>query len=361
MEADLLANENDIQSGVISQCYDYASYTTIFLKNDFDKTEIARHLTRLQELAKEISRVNKRDGHIAVIEAVIGIEPTIWRQIHSGPVSSQLKSYEEISYTTPDGKKYIFPKTGGDLFLYVKSPRMDLTFEVARKFVKALNEKHQNVLKLEQTIGWKYLDGRDLSGFMDGSRNAPSKRAIIDSAVINVDFDVDNADWIGGSFVFTSKFLHDLDKFDALNDETKSNLVGRDYTRINQGMFGSSNPHLKDAIAVWPNELSDHAKQYHLNRGYGLMYRQAMPFGTLSECGLFFIAFSGLLSEFDTALQRMVGAIDGLPDRIFTYSTPLTTNYYYCPSLKELNKLAATVNEANNNKDGTSASSTSVV
>lgn len=104
---------------------------------------------------------------------------------------------------------------------------MDLTFEVARKFVKALNEKHQNVLKLEQTIGWKvrrinmdfithalaqYLDGRDLSGFMDGSRNAPSKRAIIDSAVINVDFDVENADWIGGSFVFTSKFLHDLDK-----------------------------------------------------------------------------------------------------------------------------------------------------
>lgn len=77
--------------------------------------------------------------------------------------------------------------------------------------------------------------------------------------------------------------------------------------------------------------------------------------------GLFFIALSGLLSEFDTALQRMVGAIDGLPDRIFTYSTPLTTNYYYCPSLKELNKLAATVNEANNNKDGTSASSTSVV
>jgi hypothetical protein len=54
----------------------------------------------------------------------------------------------------------------------------------------------------------------------------------------------------------------------------------------------------------------------------------------------------------------MVGAIDGLPDRIFTYSTPLTTNYYYCPSLKELNKLAAAVNEANNN---TSASSTSVV
>ena len=28
MEADLLANENDIQSGIISQCYDYASYTT---------------------------------------------------------------------------------------------------------------------------------------------------------------------------------------------------------------------------------------------------------------------------------------------------------------------------------------------
>lgn len=57
---------------------------------------------------------------MCVIEAVIGIEPAVWKQICSGPVSAQLKSYEEISYNTPDGKKYVFPKTGGDLFLYVK-------------------------------------------------------------------------------------------------------------------------------------------------------------------------------------------------------------------------------------------------
>jgi deferrochelatase/peroxidase EfeB len=74
----------------------------------------------------------------------------------------------------------------------------------------------------------KYLDGRDLSGFMDGSRNAPSKRAIIDSAVINVDFDVDNADWIGGSFVFTSKFLHDLDKVHP-SELTKCSTLIKNY------------------------------------------------------------------------------------------------------------------------------------
>jgi hypothetical protein len=74
----------------------------------------------VHELAKEIARNNKRDGNIALVEAVIGIEPSVWKQISQGPFPAQLKSYEEISYTTSDGCKFIFPKTGGDLFLYVK-------------------------------------------------------------------------------------------------------------------------------------------------------------------------------------------------------------------------------------------------
>jgi hypothetical protein len=55
--------------------------------------------------------------------------------------------------------------------------------------------------------------------------------------------------------------------------------------------------------------------------------------------GLFFISFTGLLSEIDTALRRMLGLEDGLIDRIFIWSRPLTSNYWYCPSLTELKKL----------------------
>jgi len=57
---------------------------------------------------------------------------------------------------------------------------------------------------------------------------------------------------------------------------------------------------------------------------------------------LYFIAFSRSLEELDKALNRMAGhqASDGSPDRLLSITKAVTSNYYYTPSLKELELLS---------------------
>ena len=93
--------------------------------------------------------------------------------------------------------------------------------------------------------------------------------------------------------------------------------------------------------------------------GYGVMLRQAWPYGTPQECGtqlpalgstrrshlatagLAFHAFSNSLPELESALVRMAGEGDGVVDALFTYTTNTHSNYYYCPTLPQLAALAA--------------------
>jgi len=74
------------------------------------------------------------------------------------------------------------------------------------------------------------------------------------------------------------------------------------------------------------------------------MYRQAMPYISSNEQGLYFICFSRSLNEIDMAIKRMSGNFtkDGSTDALFEITRAVTSNYYYCPSLEELASLPGT-------------------
>jgi putative iron-dependent peroxidase len=346
------------QPGVISPAPLYATYTTVFLKENFEMSDVKKAISCVPALTKQFC-----EKHETETEAVIGVEPSLWRKIYGGKVPKQLHEFRELTakeavnddikraeVSEENDKKRTeeakenetnsglrFPKSGGDLFLYTKGVRVDLTQELARLWLLRLKP---HTLKFDQTIGWKYLDSRDLSGFVDGTRNPIVPFAIVDAALIQMLEDDDEKDSLGGSFCFTSKWTHDLDKFNSLSAKEKSETIGRDFSETLVTSLGRSyNKHLPDSLHAL-GELTAHAKRYHINRGYGGMYRQSLPCGTFAEPGLFFIAFTGVLSEIDNALHRMLGLDDGLVDRIFIWSKPLTANYWYCPSLAELKKLA---------------------
>jgi len=67
--------------------------------------------------------------------------------------------------------------------------------------------------------------------------------------------------------------------------------------------------------------------------------RQSMPFGTVSgPNGLLFLAYSGKVDKFDKMLDRL--ADPSATDGIMKYSKNVAGNYYYFPSLSELNALS---------------------
>jgi len=168
-----------------------------------------------------------------------------------------------------------------------KADRLDLCYELTKRFVQSLGD---NVARAKQTLGFRYMGAKkfgcnyakDLTGFIDGTRNPDHLlRAIVDEIVILPD-DEDNDSHIGGSYLYTGRFVHDLKKFNAMSIEHKNQIIGRDYANETPHVGYDTrpeNPRLDDA--------STHPGA-HVLRGFGAMYRHAYPYRYEEEEGLFF-------------------------------------------------------------------------
>jgi len=220
------------------------------------------------------------------------------------------------------------------LFLYVKGNRLDYCFELTNRFLESL---HPCVATFEHINGFSYMDGRDLSGFADGTRQPGSPGTIQDVAVIQSDEDSVNE---GGSYLLVSRFVHDLHKFFSFSDREKSEIVGRDYATSNtdRRLGQPENPLLMSSD---PSEKGPYLPRSHVQRGYGAIYRHAFPYFTQTEKGLYFLAFASFFPNLDECLRRMAGhfAEDGSLDDLFKFTTSVANNYYYCPSLPQLKRM----------------------
>lgn len=126
------------------------------------------------------------------------------------------------------------------------------------------------------------------------------------------------------------RWVHDLEAFHRLPVQEQERVIGR-----TKG----------DSV-----ELSDAAKPptAHIARvtveagGEELqIFRRSVPYGTVTEHGLYFVAFSADPSRYDRMLARMFGTDgDGVHDRLTDFSRPVSGAYYFAPSINALNDLA---------------------
>jgi porphyrinogen peroxidase len=66
-----------------------------------------------------------------------------------------------------------------------------------------------------------------------------------------------------------------------------------------------------------------------------------VPYGTLTEHGLYFLAFSADRARFDRMLARIFGTEgDGLHDHLVDFSRPVSGAFYFAPSLTVLAELS---------------------
>jgi putative iron-dependent peroxidase len=70
--------------------------------------------------------------------------------------------------------------------------------------------------------------------------------------------------------------------------------------------------------------------------------RHSFPYGTTSECGLFFIAYTRDLAVPEKMLRRMLGAAgDGQHDRLMEFTRAVSGATFFAPSLRLLRSLGA--------------------
>jgi putative iron-dependent peroxidase len=193
----------------------------------------------------------------------------------------------------------------------------DIELDVARGVVTVLAPVA--TLAAEQPC-FVYRDSRDLTGFIDGTENPAVEAAY---GVTTIPRGEPGA---GGSFAITQRWVHNLAAFHALPVEEQERVIGR------------TKP---DSV-----ELADDVKPAHAHIARVVIeedgeeleiYRRSVPYGTVSEHGLYFVAFSADPTRFEKMLRRMFGdAGDGRHDRLTEFTRPVSGSLYFVPSVEEL-------------------------
>jgi porphyrinogen peroxidase len=163
--------------------------------------------------------------------------------------------------------------------------------------------------------GFNYRDGRDLSGYIDGTEN-PQEEAAVAAAIVTGE----GEGMDGSSFVAVQQWRHDMHHFHHLEEHEQDNLIGRRQSSNEEFDTAPPSAHVKRTAQ---ESFSPPA----------WIVRRSMPWCEGNDMGLNFIAFGRSLTPYSRLLHRMIGAEDGIIDGLFSFSRPISGGYYWCPPL----------------------------
>lgn len=231
------------------------------------------------------------------------------------------KTKKDYSFKTRVGHLGDMPAEGGDIFIHAKSNQISKLFELAQTILGELPEG--SVAKFVDVYGWVYQNGRDMSGFIDGTENPADDEERAEVAVEN---------GTGGSYVITQRWVHNLNKIKRSKDAELESFVGRqidDSTELKEKLITSH-------VARMTGGNDFEQKKVHR------IVRQSQPYGNLnSKAGLFFIGYAASPENFNYMLDRMVGEgkEDQHSDDIMRITTCEASTYWYFPGQDELKNL----------------------
>lgn len=248
---------------------------------------------------------------------VIGFGSDAWSYLfpeQSKP--AELKPFEEIR-----GPKLTAVSTPGDLFLHIRAKQMGLCFE----FASIINEKLEGVAEsVDETHGFRYMDGKSIIGFVDGTESPAVDENPYHFAVVGEE----DPEFAGGSYIFVQKYIHDMVAWNALAVEEQEKVIGR--RKYND-------------VELSDEEKPQNAHNAVANIGDDLkIVRANMPFANTSkgEYGTYFIGYASTFSTTRQMLQSMfIGNPPGNTDRLLDFSTPVTGTLFFAPSYDLLGKL----------------------
>ncbi|MBS0880420.1 Dyp-type peroxidase [Pantoea sp. JGM49] len=248
----------------------------------------------------------------AGLGAVIAFGDALWRDLQGADSAPELKAFSPLG-------KGIAPATQRDLLIHIQSLRHDVNFSLAQAALAAFADA---VNIEEETHGFRWVEERDLSGFVDGTEN-PQGEARQQVAII-----VEGPD-AGGSYVFTQRWEHNLKLWNRKAVEKQEAIIGR--TKVdNEELPGDQRP------------ATSHLSRVDLKEeGKGLkILRQSLPYGSASGThGLYFISYCNRLYNIEQQLLSMFGERDGKMDAMLRFTKPVTGSYFFAPALDALQAL----------------------
>jgi porphyrinogen peroxidase len=277
------------QPGILAPLPNHARYLTFSLG---DARQIKTALAALRELA---------DGE----HTVVGVGQTL-----ADVLGVRIDGLKSCPPTTAPGLSIeIAPEV---LWVWLRGDDRGELLHRSRRITGALSP----AFVLNDIVdAFKHGEGRDLSGFEDGTEN-PTGEAAADAAIVGKE------PLAGSSFVATQRWQHDFARLAAMSQQAQDHAIGRRQ---------SDNEELDDA------PQSAHVKRTAQESfsPEAFVVRRSMPWADGNDGGLLFVAFGNSFAAFEAQLKRMVGGEDHVTDALFTFTRPLTAAYYWCPALKD--------------------------
>lgn len=302
------------QAGILPEPGAHALFLVLKVASPRHARAVAKVVARVPALAAGVARIDQR----ARLVANVAFGTRLWARVSEKGRPRGFRPFRK----TGRGQR-VAPATGGDVLLHAVSRRADLNFELALRLRSELGDK---VRVLEEVHGFRYLDARDLTGFIDGTENPKGKRERAEVALIGDD---DRA-FSGGSFVFTQRYVHDLESWNRLSVSSQEKKIGR-RKKNSVELRGRDKPPTAHIGRVVIEEKGEELE----------IVRHSFPYGTSSEAGLFFIAYTNDLKIPFKMLDRMVGTSgDGRHDHLLDHTRAVSGATFFAPSLSTLRALA---------------------
>ncbi|KEA65762.1 putative dye-decolorizing peroxidase (DyP), YfeX-like subgroup [Marinobacterium lacunae] len=305
----------DYQSGVIAE----QNRDAIFLS--FNQTHQPDAQARVKQvlsgLPQRVELLRNQLPDVA-LHLTVGIGSAYWDSLSPDSRPALLRGFPALE----QGGR-VAPSTPTDLLFIVRADQYDACFELAREIAEGLQGAAELV---EEVHGFRYLDARDLTGFVDGTEN-PQGDDRLEVALVGDE----DPDFAGGSYLHLQRYEHDLSAWNRQSLKEQEDAYGR--TKVDNIEYPSAekSPHA-------------HTKRTSLKRPDGSsieILRQSMPYGDSTRKGLMFVSVCRTPENFELMLKSMVeGDESGQADRILEFTRAVTGASFFVPAPSWLKRLA---------------------
>ncbi|MFY0677412.1 MAG: Dyp-type peroxidase [Neptuniibacter sp.] len=303
-----------VQTGVIAEANPSALFLTFNqTKNENALEQVKKGLVQVPMLQESYSS-QYPDANIHI---VVAVGSCYWLELSPDAQPNALSPFPSL-----ENGELVAPNTPVDLLLHIRSDRKDVNFKLAQELTQILGDAVELV---EEVEGFRYLDSRDITGFVDGTENPEGDHR----AEVAVVAEEDPA-FAGGSYIHLQRYVHNMSYWNKQPVKKQEDTIGR--TKQDNIEYASAD-----------KDLTSHTKRTSLKDAEGNsveILRHSMPYGNTQECGLMFASYCRTPDNFTLMLKSMIeGDGSGHCDHLLKYTRAVTGQAFFAPSVEFLQSL----------------------
>lgn len=260
--------------------------------------------TLIHRLAEQFSEAN--------LNAVVAIGSGYWDALYPGPRPAQLQPFSPLIVDD-----LAMPAVPYDVLLKIRADRYDVLHLAIQQCYQLLAPHLELV---EQTHCFRFMDGRDLTGFID-QPTPPRGRKKRELALINHD---KQAEFMQGSYLYYQRYRLDLNRWQQLTQSQQEAIIGQrklDGQTLPLAQLHENSHAVKAAV------------KDEMDQDLPLVF-QNMPYGQLKSQGLVTLAFSADPSAYLMWLSQRLGDTSGKNyDLLLDYVQADSGAAFFAPSV----------------------------